>query len=55
MKKTYRLRIACLLVLLLTVCLTSALAEYPFRTVTMIVPYGAGGTTDVVGRQFAEM
>lgn len=26
---------------------------YPFKTITMIVPYGAGGTTDLVGRQFA--
>ena len=27
--------------------------DYPAKTITMIVPYGAGGTTDVVGRQFA--
>ncbi len=26
---------------------------YPFSAVTMIIPYGAGGTTDVVGRKFA--
>jgi tripartite-type tricarboxylate transporter receptor subunit TctC len=27
--------------------------DYPVDAITMIVPYGAGGTTDVVGRQFA--
>ena len=27
--------------------------DYPEDSITMIVPYGAGGTTDVVGRQFA--
>lgn len=28
-------------------------ASYPVKTITMIVPYGAGGTTDLVGRQLA--
>lgn len=28
-------------------------AEYPVKSVNMIVPYGAGGTTDLVGRQLA--
>lgn len=27
--------------------------NYPTKPITMIVPYGAGGTTDVVGRKFA--
>ncbi len=51
--------------LLLFACLLPALAAcgtagkpadsgYPFQTVTMIVPYGAGGTTDLVGRELAE-
>ena len=31
----------------------SVLADYPFSSVTMIIPYGAGGTTDLVGRKFA--
>ena len=26
---------------------------YPSRAITMIIPYGAGGTTDLTGRQFA--
>ena len=28
-------------------------AAYPQKEITMIIPYGAGGTTDVTGRQFA--
>ena len=32
---------------------TEAPAEYLHKSVTMIVPYGAGGTTDLVGRQLA--
>ena len=35
------------------VSLTALAADYPFPSVTMIVPYGAGGTTDLIGRQFA--
>ena len=27
-----------------------ALAAYPERTITMIIPFGAGGATDVIGR-----
>ena len=51
--------------LLLFACLLPALAAcgtagkpadsgYPFRTVTMIVPYNPGGTTDLVGRALAK-
>ncbi len=32
---------------------TVSAADYPKKAITMIVPYGAGGTTDLVGRQFA--
>ncbi|MBR1409219.1 MAG: tripartite tricarboxylate transporter substrate binding protein [Clostridia bacterium] len=53
MKKLIRRFIPVLLLVLLTICFSCASAEYPFKSVTMIVPYGAGGTTDVVGRQFA--
>jgi len=30
-----------------------AKSDYPKKSITMIVPYGAGGTTDLVGRQLA--
>ena len=30
-----------------------ALAAYPERTITMIIPFGAGGATDVIGRYIA--
>ena len=53
MKKSIRKAVLLLSVMLLTICFANALADYPFDSVTMIVPYGAGGTTDVVGRQFA--
>jgi tripartite-type tricarboxylate transporter receptor subunit TctC len=32
---------------------TDTSSEYPEKPVTMIIPYGAGGTTDLVGRQLA--
>jgi len=46
--------------LLLLVLIAAALSgcasgEYPSRTITMIIPYGAGGTTDLTGREFASM
>lgn len=30
-------------------------ASYPSGPITMIIPYGAGGTADVSGRQFAAL
>ena len=33
---------------------TAALAEYPERPVNMIIPYGAGGATDISARSIAE-
>ncbi|MBQ7487900.1 MAG: tripartite tricarboxylate transporter substrate binding protein [Clostridia bacterium] len=42
-----------LLIAVFMLAAVSVLADYPFSSVTMIVPYGAGGTTDLVGRQFA--
>ena len=53
MKTNRKIFLACLCCFLLTFCFSLSLADYPFDSVTMIVPYGAGGTTDVVGRQFA--
>ena len=51
MKKWMALLMACLL------CIASAfaLADYPDRPITMIIPYGAGGTTDVYGRTLAAL
>ena len=37
----------------LTVAATAVLAEYPDRTINMLVPFGAGGGTDVPARFFA--
>ncbi len=51
--------LALLLVVLMAVTVFAACdesadpAEYPKKAITMVVPYGAGGTTDLVGRQLA--
>ena len=50
------LRVLAALVLalsLMTTAFTAFADDYPFASVTMIIPYGAGGTTDLVGREFA--
>ncbi|MBR0171423.1 MAG: tripartite tricarboxylate transporter substrate binding protein [Lachnospiraceae bacterium] len=40
--------------MLLTACTAGSTGQaYPQKQITMIVPYGAGGTTDLIGRQFA--
>ena len=52
-----------LIVLLLFVVVISSLfaqgdaeaSAYPEKAITMIIPYGAGGTTDVSGRKFAAL
>ncbi|MDY5908449.1 MAG: tripartite tricarboxylate transporter substrate binding protein [Bullifex sp.] len=52
-----------LIVLLLFVVVISSLfaqgaaeaSSYPEKAITMIIPYGAGGTTDVSGRKFAAL
>ena len=31
-----------------------ALAEYPERPINMVIPYGAGGATDISARTIAE-
>lgn len=38
---------------LFTVSVAPAFAKYPERNVTMIVPYAAGGTTDIIARALA--
>ena len=55
MKKIAVLLAACLLLALSACALPGRTAEsgYPAKTVTMIVPYGPGGTTDLVGRKLA--
>lgn len=41
-------------VLALLVCTTAGAQSYPARPLTFVVPFAAGGATDVLGRQFAE-
>ena len=57
MKKSIVLALIALL--LLTSVFAQGQAEtkslYPEKGITMIVPYGAGGTTDVSGRKFAAL
>lgn len=38
----------------LSVTATAAVAEYPERPITMVIPYGPGGATDISGRTIAE-
>lgn len=53
-KSISKIALAVLLVMsIMAVSVSAFAADYPFSSVTMIVPYGAGGTTDLVGRQFA--
>jgi len=39
---------------LATVTATAAFAEYPERPINMVIPYGAGGATDISARTIAE-
>jgi tripartite-type tricarboxylate transporter receptor subunit TctC len=46
----------CLCILTTSLTANAARQEgYPTKSITMIVPYGAGGTTDLTGRQFANL
>jgi tripartite-type tricarboxylate transporter receptor subunit TctC len=49
-------RIICLIGAALAVALSGASAQekYPTRPITIIVPYGAGGTNDIVAREVAQ-
>ena len=54
MKKAAVFLLALALLALLCACgAKQSEGAYPARSVTMIVPYGAGGTTDLVGRKLA--
>lgn len=55
MNRMLRMLTALVLIASLSTFAFSAFADdYPFGSVTMIIPYSAGGTTDLVGRQFAK-
>ena len=51
MKKVLAMALA--LVLVLSLCSVIACAEYPDKAINLIVPYGAGGTTDLTARAIA--
>src|SRR5213075_761666 len=42
------------LLALLALCCSQALAQYPAKPVTLIIPFPPGGSTDIVGRIAAE-
>ena len=49
-------KLVCLVMaLMLALSLCSALADYPEKEINMIIPYGAGGTTDTYGRTIAAL
>src|ERR671928_1619474 len=42
------------LLALLALCCSQALAQYPAKPVTLIIPFPPGGSTDIIGRIAAE-
>ena len=50
--RRYRMRIV--LAAILITCGAARAEDWPARPVTLVVPYGPGGPTDVVGRLFAQ-
>ena len=53
MKKLFAVILAVAMLLSVTAAFAEEELVYPTKSITMIVPYGAGGTTDLVGRQLA--
>lgn len=51
---TFRTRAAALFMLVAAVSGASAQSDYPSRPLTMVVPFAAGGTSDIIGRAVAE-
>src|SRR5215204_3309207 len=50
-----RMKRACLAAIVVALTISAAVAQsYPTRTVTMVVPFGAGGPTDALARIVAE-
>jgi tripartite-type tricarboxylate transporter receptor subunit TctC len=43
-----------ILAVILTACGVARAEDWPARPITLVVPYGAGGPTDVIGRLFAQ-
>jgi len=50
--RRYRMRVV--LAAILISCGAARAEDWPARPITLVVPYGAGGPTDVVGRLFAQ-
>src|SRR5689334_2811574 len=42
------------LLALLALCCSQAMAQYPAKPITLIVPFPPGGSTDIIGRIAAE-
>ena len=47
------IRYACLAAMLTAVGIAQAQPRYPERAVRLIIPFGPGGQTDILGRRFA--
>ena len=50
--RRYRMQIV--LAAILITCGAARAEDWPARPITLVVPYGAGGPTDVIGRLFAQ-